>query len=381
MDRSEYLSYLIKTAGPVLEAAEKGRLKESFPIEERKGTNRTVCSYFEWIGRLVCGIAPWLESDPEDPKEKSLRHSYQILTIRAIISQFDPRSKDYSELHRHIPEVPQFLVDLAFLAQGLLRAPHALLEPILNESDTRQRLLDICIRSRKIQPYPCNWILFSAVVETLINALTGTFDEAPVRYALTQMDAWYKGDGVYGDGSELTVDYYNSYVIHPMLQTLADQFPSLCGPELEQRIRVRSKRYAQIQYLMIAADGTFPPTGRSITYRCGAFHHLADCALRHQLPDTLSPAQVREALGRVIRRTLSEGNFRPDGALWIGLCSHQPELGEDYISTGSLYLCLTAFLPLGLPVSDPFWNEPDLQEGPWSGADCIRDHAYHESIE
>ena len=381
MDRSEYLSYLERTVRPVLEAAEKGRLKETFLIEQREGTDRTLCSYFEWIGRLVCGIAPWLESDPEDPKEKSLRHSYQILTIRAIMSQFDPKSKDYSGLHQHIPDEPQFLVDLAFLAQGLLRAPHALLEPIFSESDTRQRLLHICLRSRAIKPYPCNWILFSAVVEALIDALSGSFVEGPVRYALTQMDAWYKGDGMYGDGPELAVDYYNSYVIHPMMQTLADRFPVICGPEMVRKIRQRSKRYAQIQYHMIAADGSFPPTGRSITYRCGAFHHLADCVLRHQLPEGLQPSQVRDALGRVIQRTLSDANFRSDGALWIGLCGHQPALGEDYISTGSLYLCMTAFLPLGLTASDPFWKEQNQEPDPWTGADCIRDHAYHETIE
>jgi hypothetical protein len=44
--------------------------------------------------------------------------------------------------------------------------------------------------------------------------------------------------------------------------------------------------------------------------------------------------------------------------LRIGLCGHQPEIGERYISTGSLYLATTAFLPLGLPPDDPFWVGP-----------------------
>ncbi len=379
MDRKQYLSYLVKTAGPALEVASKGRLRAGFPIEEREGTHRTVCSYFEWIGRLVCGIAPWLEAEVENPGEASVQIAYRAMTLQTIKGQFDPASPDYAGFDAHIPQEPQFLVDLAFLAQGLLRAPRALLRSI--DAQTRDRILQVMEQSRAIRPYPCNWILFSAVVEALIEAWTGSCDEKPVTYALTQMDAWYKGDGVYGDGSEFAADYYNSYVIHPMLETLADQFPELCGDELLHKIRVRSIRYAGIQYRMIAPDGSFPAIGRSITYRCGAFHHLADCALRHQLPEDVSPAKVREALGKVIIRTLSEENFRLDRALWIGLCAHQPELGEDYISTGSLYLCLTAFLPLGLPEKDPFWTEAVHNKGIWAGEDLHRDSAYHETKE
>lgn len=56
----------------------------------------------------------------------------------------------------------------------------------------------------------------------------------------------------------------------------------------------------------------------------------------------------------------------------IGLCGHQPGLGEIYISTGSLYLASTAFLPLGLPESDEFWSapaEPWSSVKIWSGCD------------
>jgi hypothetical protein len=52
--------------------------------------------------------------------------------------------------------------------------------------------------------------------------------------------------------------------------------------------------------------------------------------------------------------------FDEQGWLTIGFCGHQPEVGERYISTGSLYLCTGAFLPLGLPPSDPFWSDAPL---------------------
>src|SRR6266699_3621721 len=52
------------------------------------------------------------------------------------------------------------------------------------------------------------------------------------------------------------------------------------------------------------------------------------------------------------------GTFDDGGWLTIGFCGHQPSLAESYISTGSLYLCATALLPLGLSPSDAFWSAP-----------------------
>ncbi|WP_426452140.1 DUF2264 domain-containing protein [Paenibacillus sp. S-38] len=106
---------------------------------------------------------------------------------------------------------------------------------------------------------------------------------------------------------------------------------------------------------MISPEGAFPAVGRSITYRFGAFQHLAQMALQHRLPEHMEPAQVRCVLTRVIRRIMeASDNFDDNGWLKIGFCGHQPELGEAYISTGSLYLCSIVFIPLGLPEADPF---------------------------
>ena len=82
------------------------------------------------------------------------------------------------------------------------------------------------------------------------------------------------------------------------------------------------------------------------------------------MPDGVSPAQVRGALTAVIRRSIeAPGTFDADGWLRIGFCGHQPGVGESYISTGSLYLCATGLLPLGLPATDEFWAAPAQ---PWT---------------
>jgi hypothetical protein len=169
--------------------------------------------------------------------------------------------------------------------------------------------------------------------------------------------------------------------MHPfllaILEAVGDKDPTWKAMiEVEHK---RATRYAAIQERMVAADGSFPPVGRSLAYRCGAFHLLADAAYRKMLPEGVTPEQVRCALGAVIQRTLNAaGTFDEHGWLRIGLCGHQPEIGETYISTGSLYLCTAVFLPLGLSTHDDFWRGPDAAwsgKKVWSGGDLLADHA------
>ena len=146
-------------------------------------------------------------------------------------------------------------------------------------------------------------------------------------------------------------------------------------PDQEKRLG----RYAAELERMISPEGTYPVIGRSIAYRFGSFHALADAAFLHLLPDNLSPAQVRCGLTSVISRQLSApGTFDGNGWLRIGYAGSQIQMGETYINTGSVYLCTAAFLPLGLPADDPFWSAPArdwTSRKAWNGIDVGLDHA------
>ncbi|MNL24464.1 hypothetical protein D3C87_1458980 [compost metagenome] len=141
----------------------------------------------------------------------------------------------------------------------------------------------------------------------------------------------------------------------------------------------RARRYAAIQERLISPDGTYPPIGRSLAYRFGAFQLLSQIALWKELPKEVAPAQVRSALYTMIFNQINvPGTFDKNGWLQIGLYGHQPNIGEGYISTGSLYLCAEAFLILGLPETDPFWSDayqPWTQKKIWSGQEIPIDHA------
>ena len=364
-----------RLADPVLTNLASETLKARMPVEEAAGANRHTVTHLEALGRLVAGIAPWIELPADDTPEGRLRAKYSDLTRRAIDRAVDPSSKDFLNFTRD----RQPLVDAAFLAQGVLRAPRTLGEAL--DTRTRRNLVTALESTRPIPPGFNNWLLFSATVEAALAKLGAAWDRMRVDYALRQHDQWYKGDGVYGDGPEFHWDYYNSFVIHPMLLDVLDE----CRDEmpawkaLATRAEARARRYAAILERLIAPDGSFPAVGRSIAYRFGAFHLLAQAALKRRLPEEVAPAQVREALSAVIRRSIAaDGTFDRDGWLQIGFCGHQPGIGERYISTGSLYLCAVGLLPLGLPASDEFWSAPPqpwTAVRAWSGQPFPIDHA------
>jgi hypothetical protein len=145
------------------------------------------------------------------------------------------------------------------------------------------------------------------------------------------------------------------------------------------RAKDRAERYAAVLERLISPEGTFPVLGRSSAYRFASMYHLSYMALSHELPDELDPGAVRSGISAVVRNMIeAPGTFDDDGWLRLGAVGYQPGLREDYNATGSLYVCLTGLVHLGLPADDPFWTTPDTdwtQKRIWSGEDVERDHA------
>ena len=376
-DRDYWRSVLVRIAHPVLDSLSRRKLRATMPIEAPKNSveDRRQYTYLEAFGRALSGVAPWLESGESTGAEGELRRKYIDLAQQSIAAAVDPASPDFMNFNRG----SQPVVDAAFLALAILRAPTALWRGL--PSAVQRNLVKAMLSSRVIRPGFNNWLLFSATVEAFLAFAGEQWDAMRVDYAIRQHGEWYKGDGMYGDGPQFHWDYYNSFVIQPMLLQVLDTVSNHSnawksfGPD----VFARAQRYAVIQERLISPEGTYPVIGRSMAYRFGAFHHLADIALRRQLPETLPPEQVRAALTAVIRRVIEQpGTFDANGWLKVGVCGHQPGVAESYISTGSLYLCSTVLLPLGLPAADPFWSRPSrawTAKRIWAGEDIQADHA------
>ena len=377
-DRRLWVETLDRIARPVLENLAAGTLKKNMPFESLSVEPlRKEVSYLEAVGRTICGIAPWLELGPDETEEGRLRAHYIDLVVKGLKNGVNPQSPDHLMFdNRHA----QPLVDAAFLAEGILRAPTQIWGRL--DKKTRERLVNEWKTSRGIKPYESNWLLFASIIEAALLEFTGECDMERMMYGVNRFrNDWYKGDGWYGDGADFHLDYYNSLVIHPMLTETLQVLEKhhLAGADfLPAQLERHSRQAAQLER-MISPEGTYPVTGRSITYRFGSLHALADAALMHILPANVSPAQVRCALTAVIQRQLAlPHTFDDNGWLRIGYTSRQIHMAEEYINTGSIYLCTAAFLPLGLPADDPFWAAPPRDwttKRAWNGQDVGTDHA------
>lgn len=375
--REYWVSILTKISDPVLSSLSTETLRINMPVEcilSEKESRREV-SHLEAFGRLITGISPWLELGGDNSGEGKLRKKYIDVTHKCISVSVNPRSADYMNFTKG----GQSLVDAAFLAHGLIRGFTKLWLPL--DDETKKNLVKSLKSTRSIKPGYNNWLLFSAMIEAFFLKSGNEWDQMRVDYAVKKHLEWYKGDGIYGDGADFHWDYYNSYVIQPMLLDIVKILVEhgFEKEETYQLILKRAKRYAAIQERLISPEGTFPAIGRSLAYRFGAFQLLSQISLMNQLPEDLTPGQVRSALSAVIQKTTeAPGTFDKDGWLTIGFCGHQPDIGESYISTGSLYLCTAGLLPLGLPPEDPFWTSPAADwtsKKAWSGTNIKTDHA------
>jgi len=356
-DRAYWCDLMYKIAEPVLSVMSKGELRKKMSVEVSPnwdGRDKAV-TYMECFGRLMSGLAPWLslpdDSTPEGKQRKQLRE----WALQSFEHSVNPKSPDYLLWRSE----GQPLVDSAYFSNALLRAPQQLWDPL--DKITKDRIVGELTQLRRVKPPYTNWLLFAAMNEAFLHSVGESYDVMRVDLSVKKMNEWYTGDGWYMDGDKFHYDYYNSFVIHPMLLEILEVFRKSgeSDKKLYDQGLKRIQRYSEHLERMISPEGTYPPIGRSLTYRTGAFQPLSLLAWKKLLPEKLTEGQVRSALTAVHQRIFSNPtNFTSDGYLTIGFAGHQPELGDWYSNNGSMYLTSESFIALGLPADDSFWTAP-----------------------
>ncbi|MBQ2654227.1 MAG: DUF2264 domain-containing protein [Methanobrevibacter sp.] len=354
-DRIYWISILQKITNPVLKNLAKGTLRKNMPYESTSPEGQKF-SYLEAFARVFNGIAPWLELGPDSSEEGILREKYIKVTMKAISNAVNPNNNDYI----FVVEPKQSLVDVALFAQGLLRAKNQIWLNL--PMDDQARIIRELKNTRVIAPYENHWLLFTAMIEAALLEFTGECDKERLSYGIRRFrDDFYIGDGIYSDGEYYTSGYFNSIVIHPMLNDILKvmrKYGINEGELLDVQL-MRSSRLSSQLERTISPDGTYPLIGSCLSYRCGIFHLLSQAALLKILPRNINPAQVRSALTAVLKKQFGENqNFTSNGWLFVGLNGSQLDISENDINTGSVYFCCSIFLALGLPASDLFWTEP-----------------------
>jgi hypothetical protein len=376
-ERAYWARLLYKMASPVILNLSNGTLKKNMPVEVPPGMKTDFfkkVTYLEAVGRTMAGVAPWLALPDDGTEESKMRQELRSALLKGITNAVDPANADYLNFRTE----SQPIVDAAYMAQAFLRAPKALWEPL--DSGTKSRIIEEFKTLRTRTGAYNNWLLFAGINECFLLSVGEKPDPSRIEFARKKMVEWYKGDGWYSDGPSFSMDYYNSYVIHPMLvdflKVLSDK--KRASVEEYNTALQRMVRYAEFSERIISPEGTYPAMGRSATYRTAAFQALAQVALMEKLPAHISQAQVRCGISAVMHRMFDGcNNFDANGWLVLGFCGSQPMIADGYTSTGSLYMATLGFLPLGLPANHPFWTEPAADwtaKKAWSGAPFKKDY-------
>lgn len=375
-DREQWVKWLWKISYPVIHNLAEGTLHQNMPIETVNGNpaGYDEITHLEAVGRTLAGVAPWLALPDDDTEEGKLRKQMREEVLKGLKNAVDPNSPDKLNFTKQA----QPIVDAAYLVHAFLRAPKALWEPL--DKVTKQRYIDSFKALRDRTGAYNNWLLFTGLTEAFLMQQGERADQFRLRVSKNKIQEWYVGDGWYSDGSKFSMDYYNSYVLNPMMVAMMETlvpFRWASQKEYEQALS-RMVRHAEFCERIIGPDGTYPAFGRSVTYRTAAFQSLADAALREKLPEFIKPAQVRCAL-TAVHRNMYEGNqnFDKDGWLVLGFNGHQPEVADGYTSTGSLYMATLSFLPLGLPADNPFWTDEPADwttKKAWKGEKIRKDY-------
>ena len=356
-DRQLWVKALYKIAYPVIHNLAECTLRKNMPLETAPhyGLGVERVTYLEAVGRTLAGVAPWLALPDDETAEGKLRKQLREEVLKGLTNGANPNHPDYLNFRTEL----QSIVDAAYMAHAFLRAPKALWEPL--DDVTKKRFIEEFKSLRNRTGAYNNWLLFAAMNETFLFSVGEEYDPARVNIARNKIREWYVGDGWYSDGAKFSMDYYNDYVIHPMLvdmlKVLLDK-KRVAQAEYDEALK-RMIRHSEFSERIISPQGTYPAFGRSITYRTAAFQTLSQVALMEKLPTHIQPAQVRCALTAVFKN-MYEGNqnFDSNGWLVLGFNGHQPGIADTYTSTGSLYMATLGFLALGLPASHAFWTAP-----------------------
>lgn len=380
-DRQVWADLCYKISQPVLENMSKGNFQKDFPLElSPKWDGRdTKVAYLETFARLMAGISPWLALPDDGTPEGKQRKQLHEWAIQAYKNAVDPNSPDKITW---LTNTSQPLCDASYLVESFMRAPEATWGQL--DEVTKKRYIEGLKSLRTIRPAYNNWLLFRAMVEVFFMSIGEDVDEYALSVGLQKMSEWYLSDGWYSDGPEYAMDYYNSYVMHPMMVEVVEmckkhKFSTPISLDLAVK---RMNRFNTILERFISPEGAYPAVGRSVIYRMGAFQTLAMSAWKYGLPKDLTNGSVRSALTCVMKRMFAvDGNFDDKGYLRLGFAGHQPNLANYYSDNGSLYMTSLVFMPLGLPADHPFWTapaEPWTSQKAWSGQEFPED--YHTSL-
>ena len=171
-----------------------------------------------------------------------MRKEYLDIVVKAFDNFNDPKAKDYIKLDGG----GQKLVEAAFISLSLLQSP--IIWDSLSNTTKANLEANLRVALHDSGKYKNNWVLFPATVEAALHKYTTYNTTKWIEEGINLINSWYKGDGMYGDGTNFHNDYYNSLVMHPLLTACVEYLKSInhtLGKKYNCFMK-RSARYAEV---------------------------------------------------------------------------------------------------------------------------------------
>ncbi len=373
--RDQWLKILLKSITPVIDGFVNKNIKSTFPIhysahlpKNDVRRNHKAILIIELFCRTLLSSS-FLFQNHEFIHKYHLNDLFEKTKTMITIG-----FSGYLEFN-HPTIDHQIIVEMANVAYAFMKTPF--LWNSLDKNLQNQILYIMYYSITQFKPHINNWLLFEAIIEIFLykNQKIKTLHKTLLNLRI--IESYYVGDGWYKDGPVFHMDFYNSYVILPFLITIYKELYLLnyqnqgsLYKNVYNKSILKIQRQSEFLERLIGPNGSFPIFGRSAVYRTAIFHALVACACENALPHTLSYGQVRNGLNAVITHMFENNDlhiFDEHGFLTYGFSGFQPEIGDEYSNSGSLYFALLIFMPLGLDENHDFWkNDTRSMEDEWS---------------
>ncbi|ORX46981.1 hypothetical protein DM01DRAFT_1396586, partial [Hesseltinella vesiculosa] len=246
----------------------------------------------------------------------------------------------------------QRLVELAAIGFALALVPEHIWTPL--PEATKANLSAYLVTGRNCKFHDNNWKYFRVLIDLGLKRVGVDFDSKMTEKYLQELEAFYIGDGFYGDGPlRNRMDYYNPWA----LQFYALLYARLCPEDKDRqtRFRERSRAFANQYQHWFSDDGSAIPFGRSLVYRfaCGSFWGACAFANEQVLPWGVLKGLYLRHLRWWSQQPVSRVN---SDILSLGYAYPNSFVCEHYNSPQSPYWATKVFIALAVPDDHPFWT-------------------------
>jgi hypothetical protein len=248
-------------------------------------------------------------------------------------------------------KTPQALVETASLALSMRVAGERLFDPL--SETAKDALINRFRRSLDVRPSDNNWVMFPHIVANFLEAI-GFSDEKTrrsVARSRERTESWYRGDGLYTDGSGRTFDYYNAWAFNfylPLISHFEDHSAAtdVYGGRLAE--------YCRFARNLVEPSGAPVFFGRSLTYR---YALAAPFALSSLLNPRQSDLKENGRLWSAIVNYFMSRGAASNGLLSVGWHGEYRKMAQRYTGPASPYWAAKAFSALLIPNQSEFWEQ------------------------